>query len=119
MQRPLNTTTVLCACLLLAAVAWGGCSGGKEKRQMDTQATSKGAANPMSAAQKKNLRSFEEVLEVGMSRQEIIQHFGKGWERGTRLIYDLGPRSLGPDTDTLIIEFNGNDKLVKYRVSRG
>jgi hypothetical protein len=119
MQRPLITITVLLSCLLLTAVAVGGCSGEKEKRQTVTPATSKGASNPMSEAQKKNLRSFEEVLKVGMSRQEVVERLGDGWKRGTRLIYDLGPRSLGPDTDTLIIEFNGNDKLIKYRLSRG
>ena len=74
---------------------------------------------PISTAQKKSLRYYKESLKVGMSRQEVVEHLGEGWDIGERLIYDLGSRSMGPDTDILTIEFDGNDKLIQYRLTRG
>jgi outer membrane protein assembly factor BamE (lipoprotein component of BamABCDE complex) len=74
---------------------------------------------PASTAQKKSLRYYKDLLKVGMSRQEVVEHLGEGWEQGSRLIYDLGSRSMGPDTDILTIEFDSNNKLIQYRLTRG
>jgi hypothetical protein len=119
MKPPLKPILFSILCLLLVPAAIGGCPGGNEKSQSVNPATSKGESPSLSATPKKSLRYYKEVLKVGMSKQEVVEHLGEGWKRGTRLIYDLGSRSLGPDTDILTIEFDDNDRLVQYRLSRG
>lgn len=72
-----------------------------------------------SEAQKNHLQSYMDILATGMSRQEVIQLFGSGWQRGSRLFYDMGTADdSGMDSSTLIIEFDENDKVVSYKVSQ-
>jgi hypothetical protein len=121
MKCPLKPTPIIVLSVLLAAALLMGCPDANEQRRTVNPATSKGESTAMSTSttQKKSLRYYDEVLKVGMSRREVVEHLGEGWQRGARLIYDLGSRSMGPDTDILTIEFDVNDKLIRYRISRG
>jgi hypothetical protein len=119
MKLSLKPMLITVLWLLFAAIVLIGCPGGNNNSQTVNLVTSKGDPESMSATLQKSLRDYEEILKVGMSRQEVVEHLGEGRESGNRLIYSLGSRSLGSDTDILTIEFNDNDRLIQYRLSRG
>jgi outer membrane protein assembly factor BamE (lipoprotein component of BamABCDE complex) len=121
MKHPLKPVQIIVLGILLTAASIAGCFEADPGSQTVKPAASKGESTPIptSSTKKKSLRYYKELLKVGMSRQEVINHLGNGWERGARIIYDLGSRSMGPDIDILTIEFDANDKLVQYRITRG
>jgi outer membrane protein assembly factor BamE (lipoprotein component of BamABCDE complex) len=66
------------------------------------------------------LQSYTKSLQVGMTKQQVMEMYGPpDWEKGNRTAYSLGPRGLGVDIDSLIIEFDDNNKVTRFRLSRG
>lgn len=69
---------------------------------------------------KEMLKSYQKVLKVGMTKEQVIQMFGPpGYERGPLLIYNLGKRSTGVDYYELLIQLDGNNKVKKFEEVQG
>jgi hypothetical protein len=84
-----------------------------------THASAENRSQKTSTSQKSKLRSYEDVLFTGTSKQDVLQMFGPGWERGRHLFYDLGETDANMQDTTLIIQFDENDKLLSYKITQG
>jgi hypothetical protein len=71
---------------------------------------------PASESQQKKLVSYREVLKTGMPKQRVIQMFGPpAYQRGLSLFYDLSRGDQdGAVNDTLVIQFDADDNLLRY-----
>jgi hypothetical protein len=71
---------------------------------------------PASESQQKKLASYREVLKTGMPKQQVIQMFGPpAFQRGLSLFYDLSRENQdGAVNDTLVIQFDDDDHLLRY-----
>jgi hypothetical protein len=110
---------VLIALLSVCLISLSGCPGSEDVQAKKSIASSKGESDHMQISPEVIRREYKKVLKVGVPKEQVISAFGKGWPRGTNLVYNLGARSLGPDVETLIIDFDADDRLVQYRVDNG
>lgn len=97
-------------------------SGGQKrtKSQAGSASTSNHRTARRTGSQQKMLKSYSTSLQVGMTKQQVIEMFGPpDGDRGKFVEYSLGSRGLGVDIDFLTIEFDDNNKVTRFRLIRG
>ena len=61
-----------------------------------------------------------DVLRPGRGRDEILAILGEPDRRSGQMDqYDMGPHRYGIDSETLVIEYDGEGRLMGSRVTRG
>lgn len=88
--------------------------------QASAEETAMAVPAQATASQQKMLRSYQDTLKPGMTKQRVIEMFGApSWERGSRLYYELGKKGSGDDVHTLIIQLDENERVLKFVASQG
>jgi hypothetical protein len=71
-------------------------------------------------SQQKMIDAYEDVLKVGMTRQQVLELFGPpNWDRNNRLVYLLSKRDFGVDLYELVIQLGDDGKVAKFREIQG